>query len=101
MRAPSTYDGSAANNGATSNDCAAPVNSTGVIAASVARLIVRITIAAARRTTDYNCAPPNDRSPAMNAPNCTASVHAAANGPHLHNLTVINRSKFEEVFWKD
>jgi hypothetical protein len=77
-----TYGGSAANNSAASDDCAAAVNSTTVVGASTARLIVRVTIATAGIRAAHSCraandgSPPNDRSTAIRYP--TANPYGAS-----------------------
>jgi hypothetical protein len=97
MRAPSTYGGSAANNSATSYDCAAAVNS----GAATAILIVRITIAVASHDCSaadngpaaYNRSPAIDRT----MPNRGPSVDATASDGSslsLESVALIHRYIF-------
>ena len=102
---------SASDNSATSYDSSAPddgaatVNSATIITASSAILIVGIAGTAIVPAANCNCPPSNHRSAAIDGSspvNCGPSVNgsasvAAANGPDLHNLTVIQRSH-EDVF---
>ena len=99
-RAASTYRCPAANNSATPYDCAAAVNATTVVAASVV-------------TAAYNCCatnngpPSNGRSTTINrctaisatAPNCRASIGAAASdGP---SLSLQSLAVYRDTVWKE
>ena len=88
------YDGSAP------NDSAATINSATIVTAASAILVVGIAGSSIVPAAHCNCPPSNHRSAAVDGSspvNCSSSVNgcasvAAASGPDLHNLTVIQRN---------